>query len=198
MTADEAASPDVEEQPSKLAGGCVLAVGAALAGGVVYAVPELGYTVAGLGAAAAYRRARTWLNGRRADAEEPDEGEQVDLVTVLQELGEGGGHVLLTRLREGAGLPDTKTVRALLDEAGIPVRAGVRTPGGNGPGVHATDIPRESATPSGRCLCRSDANANANNGDEEGPEKGFRVEAIGQAGAVVHDPADLQRHHQIA
>ncbi|MFF9910631.1 hypothetical protein [Streptomyces sp. NPDC013457] len=198
MTAVDAA-PEAEEQPSKLAGGCVLAVGVALAAGAVYAVPELGYTVAGLGAAAGCRRARTWLRGRRKDtADEVDEEQPVDIVAVLQELGEDGDHVLLTRLREAAGVADTKAVRALLDDADVPVRAGVRTPGGNGPGVHQDDIPRESPTPSGGCLCRSDANANANNAPEQDPEKGFRVEAIGQGGALVHDPADAHRHHAIA
>lgn len=193
--------PEVEEPQgsSRAAGGCVLAIGAGIAGGVVYAVPELGYTVAGALAVVAVGKARTWAAGRRQDADEtePDEEEQVDIVAVLQRLGEGGQHVRLTQLQEAAGLPDTKTVRALLDEAGIPIRTGVRAGGKNGPGVHATDVPREKTTPSERCLCRSDANANANNGDGEGPEKGLRVDAIGHAGAVVRTPADAARHHAV-
>ncbi|GGT43451.1 hypothetical protein GCM10014713_41440 [Streptomyces purpureus] len=172
----------------------MLAIGAAAAGGVVYAFPELGYTVAGALALAGTQRARAWAAGRRrSDADEPNE-QPVDVIAVLQELGEDGGHVLLTRLRDAAGLPDTKAARALLEDAGVSVRAGVRTPGGNGPGVHATDIPRASATPSGRCLCTSDANANTNNDPEQGPEKGFRVEHTGQAGTTVYDLSETHHH----
>lgn len=158
-----------EEQPSKLAGGCVLAIGAALAGGVVYAFPETGYYAAGLLTTAGIRKARTWIDGRRGKtAEEPDEAEPVDIVAALQQLGEGGEHVRLTQLQEAAGLPDTKAVRALLEEAAVPVRSGVRAGGKNGPGVHQDDIPAHSPTtsdPSSECcLCSSEAaNANTNN-----------------------------------
>lgn len=185
------------EEPSRLAGGCVLAIGTAAAGGVVYAFPELGYTVAGALALAGTQRARAWAAARRrTDADEPNE-QPVDIVAVLQELGEDGGHVLLTRLRDAADLPDTRTVRTLLGEAGVPVRAGVRTPGGNGPGVHQDDIPRESVTPSGGCLCTSDANTNANNTPEGRPEKGFRVETTGQAGVTVYDLSETRRHSAV-
>ncbi|MFF2773366.1 hypothetical protein ACFVU3_00515 [Streptomyces sp. NPDC058052] len=171
------AAPEPVEQPagepsgaSRAAGGCVVALGIGAALGVVYAYPDVGVYTAGLVTAAGVRKARGWVAKRRRDA--PDdvepELEPVDIVAVLQALGEGGNGVLLTALREAAELPDTKTVRHLLDEAGIRVRAGVRTPAGNGPGVHADDIPPPSPTTSSpsqdRCSCSSGAaNANTNN-----------------------------------
>ena len=201
MTAEQAVETPAEaevEQPSRLAGGCVLAIAAAAAGGAVYAVPELGYTVAGLCAATVYRRARGWLAGRSETAEQPDEAEPVDVVAVLHELSAGRtGHVRLTQLQEATGLPDTKAVRALLDEAGVPVRSGVRAGGKNGPGVHTDDIPPLSAPHEAGCLCRSGANTNANNGPGGGPGEELRVEAIGHAGTLVRDPADAYRHETI-
>lgn len=195
MTATE---PPVDEQPepSRLAGGCVIAVAGAAAGGVVYAVPEVGYFVAGLLATAAVRKARGWTAGRRQEGA-PDEELPVDIVTVLQQLGEDGQNVRLTQLQKAAGLPDTKAVRALLDAAGIPVRPGVRAGEKNGPGVHAADIPPVDDAPSDRCLCRSGANANTNNDSESGPEKGFRVETTGQAGITVYDLSETHRSHKV-
>lgn len=184
------AAPEPVEQPvgesdgsSRVAGGCVVALGIGAALGIVYAYPDVGVYTAGLVTAAGVRKARGWVAKRRQDAPEDvePEVEPVDIVPVLQRLGEGGNGVLLTALREAADLPDTKTVKALLGEAGIRVRAGVRTPAGNGPGVHADDIPTPSPTTSspssGRCLCSSEAaNTNTNNGphlvqDETNPHR---------------------------
>jgi hypothetical protein len=212
MTDAEEQEPPVEEppEPSKLAGGCVLVVATAAAGSVVYAAPEVGYFVAGLLATGTVRRARGWLDGRRTPADEDEETEEpepepVDIAEHLRTLGTGGRHVLLTTLAKEAGLPDTKAVRALLEEAGVRVRGvrGLKADGqeGNGPGVHMADIPGaplpDDAPPVGRCLCSSAANANTNNAGGEGPGEGFRVEHIGQAGAVVHDPAEAHRRHQV-
>ncbi|MFG2747216.1 hypothetical protein ACGFY0_45175, partial [Streptomyces chartreusis] len=186
-----------EQRKQRAALGCLLVIGTSFAGAIAVVVPETAYYSAGLLTATGVRKARTWVAGRRgADAVEPDEEQPVDIVAVLQEIGWDGSHVLLTRLADTAGLPDTKAARALLAEAGVPVRAGVRTLSGNGPGVHASDIPRIEAAPSRRCLCRSDANANANNAAGEGPEKGFRVETTGQAGVTVYDLAD-DRHTNV-
>jgi hypothetical protein len=186
------------------------AVGLMAAWGVVVAVPEAAYFVAGLGAAHCCRKGRAWIDRRREaadeEAEEPD-AEPVDVVEQLHTLSAGKHHVLLTRLAAAAGLttttgkPDTKAVRGLLDEAGVEVAGGVRTPHGNGPGVRLKDIPPplspDGAPAVGRCLCSSGANANANNEPEEGPREGFRVEPIGQAGTVVHDPAEAHRHQPV-
>lgn len=215
MADEEQLVDDAGEQPDDEPGGisdrtarAILgAAGLMAAWGLIAAAPEAAYFVAGLGASACCRKGRAWIDRRRAttDEEEPEgeeqlepEPEPVDIGEHLRALGEGGHHVLLTGLQQSAGLPDTKAVRALLAEAGIPVRAGVRTPAGNGPGVHMADIPG-TPSPDGaplfeRCLCSSAANANTNNGQEDGPEKGLRVEPIGQAGTVVHDPAEAHRH----
>lgn len=198
---EESAGEPAGEQPSKLAGGCVLAVGLAVAGGVAVAVPETAYYAAGLLTAAGVRRARTWATGRRGESgeEQLDEQEQVDIVAALHELCRGGEHVRLTQLQELTGLPNTKAVRALLDEAGIPIRSGVRAGGKNGPGVHMADIPGRPAefdAPSGECVCAGHgANANTNNDDEQGPGEGLRVERIGAAGVVYRDPAETHRRH---
>jgi hypothetical protein len=207
VTTDEETPVEEPQGASRAAGGCALVIGLGMAGGVVVAVPELGYTVAGALAVVAVGKARTWAAGRRQDADEAeaDEEEPVDIVAVLQQLGEGGQHVLLTRLADEAGLPDTKAARALLGEASIRVRA-VRALDGegverNGPGIHRDDIPAplpESGAPSGGCVCAGHAaNANANNGAGEGAEKGLRVDHIGHAGTVVRTPADAARHHAI-
>ncbi|MFC7929155.1 hypothetical protein [Streptomyces cinereoruber] len=201
-TADEAPETPAEapDGASRAAGGCVLAIGLGIAGGVAYAIPETAYYVAGLLTAAGARKARTWAAGRRQEQPE-DEPEPVDIVAVLQQLGEGGQHVRLTQLQEAANLPNTKTVRALLDEAGIRVRSGVRSGGKNGPGVHQDDIPTplpSSSTPSGTCVCAVHAaNTNANNTGGEGGEKGLRVERIGEAGTVTYSPAEATRHHVV-
>ncbi|MEU8885670.1 hypothetical protein [Streptomyces hydrogenans] len=171
------AAPEPVERPagesegsSRVAGGCVVALG--ISGLLAYAWvnPDFGTFVAGAASAVAVGKTRQWVAKRRQDAPEDTapEAEPVDIVAVLQALGEGGNGVLLTALREAADLPDTKTVRTLLADADIRVRAGVRTPAGNGPGVHADDIPTPSPTtsspsPTG-CLCSSEAaNANTNN-----------------------------------
>ncbi|MGW4703251.1 hypothetical protein [Streptomyces sp. NPDC004285] len=203
MTAEELAPVEEPESPSRAAGGCVLAIGLAAAGGAMVAVPELGYTVAGALAVVGVGKARTWASRRREASEsEVQEAEPVDIVAALQELSEGGQSVLLTALKKESGLPDTKAVRALLDEAGIPVKRGVRTPGGNGPGVHTDHIPAplpESGTPSETCVCAGHAaNTNANNDGREGHEKGFRVEHTGHAGTTIYDLSETEhRHHKL-
>ncbi|MEU9865500.1 hypothetical protein AB0D99_31990 [Streptomyces sp. NPDC047971] len=199
-----APEPDMGEQrKERAAAGCLLVVAVGIGGCIAYAVPETAYYAAGLATSAAVRKVHGWVAGRRTGGEEqPEAEEQPDIVPVLQQLGNGGQHVLLTSLKDAAGLPDTKAVRALLEEAGVPVRAGVRADGKNGPGVHQDDIPAPSpgceATPSGRCLCSSEAaNTNANNGGGEGPEKGFRVEHTGQAGTTVYDLSETHHRHTV-
>ncbi|MGW7435692.1 hypothetical protein [Streptomyces sp. NPDC054849] len=183
------AAEDAGERGNRVAGGCVLAVALAAGGTIAYNVPESAYFVTGLLATAGYRKARTWVATRRGSGEEPGSEGEVDIVAELQGLAVGGGHVRLTQLQKAAGLPDTKAVRALLDEAGIRIRDGVRAAGKNGPGVHHDDVPplpdAGKGTPSGGCLCSSAANTNANNAGSEGGREGLSVEPIGQSGAVV-------------
>lgn len=196
---EQAGAAGEQAGQQRAAVGCLAAIGITVAGTVVMVVPETAYYAAGLLTAAGVRRARTWVAGRRdrASGAEPDEELPVDIVAVLQQLGEDGQNVRLTQLQKAVGLPDTKAVRALLDAAGIPVRPGVRAGEKNGPGVHAADIPPVDDAPSDRCLCRSGANANANNDSENGPEKGFRVETTGQAGITVYDLSETHRSHKV-
>ncbi|MFB8172644.1 hypothetical protein ACFC60_32325 [Kitasatospora purpeofusca] len=98
-------------------------------------------------------------------------------------LTASGSSVLLTRLAAdlGAAHPSwtgsTKAVRALLSEGGVPVREGVRTPDGNGPGVHHQDVPplpSPSETPVvANVGPGQSANANANNTREWSTREGF-------------------------
>lgn len=200
MTAVEQApdeeTPNEEGGGGRVAGGCVLAVALAAAGGVAVVHPEAAYFVTGLVAAAGYRKAHGWITARRAAGDEAEES--VDIVGVLQDLAADGSHVRLTQLQAAAGLPDTKAVRALLSEAGIPVRTGVRAAGKNGPGVHRDDVPplpdSDRDTPSEGCSCRSDANTNANNGEPGAPREELSVEAIGQAGALVRVESERRQY----
>jgi len=203
---DETTTPDTgedqaaaaEQRKERAALGCLLVVAVGVGGAVAVAVPETAYYAAGLGTAVAVRKVRGWVAGRRKQAaDEPEEFVEVDIVAALHELSPAGAlNVRLTQLQEAAGLPDTKAVRALLNEAGIPVKDGVRAGGKNGPGVHHTAIPRSCDPSSDGCWCRSDANTNANNGTGEGPREGFRVEHTGQAGTTVYDLSEThQRRH---
>ncbi|MFE1903829.1 hypothetical protein ACFW96_09175 [Streptomyces gardneri] len=195
---DEEKPVEEPESSSRAAGGCVLLVALGAAGGAVHAVPELGYTVAGILATVAARKARTWAANRRQPDDSPDEAQDVvDIIAALHVLSPAGAvHVRLTELQEATGLPDTKAVRALLDEDNITIRTGVRAGGKNGPGVHSDDIPRWSCGPSSEgCWCTSDANTNANNADGEGPEEGLRVVRT-DTGATYYTTADT--HHPVA
>ena len=124
-----------------------------------------------------------WWAGRPTtageDGEQKEEGvedgpDAADMADIVRELGTGTG-VLLTRLRdqlldeyEGRGWT-TKDVRALLAEAGVRVREGVRVSGvGNGPGVHRDDVPAPLSPttppgPVGVVAAGQGANTNTNN-----------------------------------
>jgi len=197
-----------EAQPSRIAGGCVLlaiaAVGVLVLKAVVVAAPYVAYFVTGVLVTLGVQKARArWGKDLKAHADR-DEGEEEQLPGVGEALrrlvGDDNG-VLLTHLRDHLGLPDTKAVKRLLDADSIPWK-GVRTSHGNGPGVHKNDIPPApspyAADSHGEgCCCRSGDNANTNNSPEEEPEEGLHVEAIGQAGTLVHDPTEASRHHDL-
>lgn len=126
-----------------------------------------------------------------------DPADTLDLVREL--IGDRRG-VLLTGIRAQLQeeLPDRQwtpqDVRALLDEAGIRVRAGVRVRDvGNGPGVHRDDLPPlPSPAPEeaqvGVVDAGQDANTNPNN---------IEVDEFGAGGYVLRDPVDHHRHHTI-
>lgn len=193
---EEAAPRQMSERTAKA---IVLVVAAGALVGVVIAFPYVAYFVAGILTCRAWDKARA-RHARRTHEEpaEEESAEDVDIVDVLQQLDRS---MLLTELRDDLELPDTKAVKALLGAASIPWRAGVRTSAGNGPGVHKDDIPASSPvvgdTHGERCCCRSDANANTNNADEEQPEEGLRVQRIGSDGYILYDPKDTVRHHRV-
>ncbi|REE62146.1 hypothetical protein BX257_4759 [Streptomyces sp. 3212.3] len=170
--------------------------------GAVAALPELAYVIVGILACRAWDKARAWYARRgRSNAEDQAQTEDLDVAAALRSLAGAGRNVLLTELRGELGVADTKAVRELLDAAGIRVRSGVRTPAGNGPGVHQDDIPDpfpdQGTSQGGRCSCRSAANANANNAGRGPAEEGLRVERIGLDGIVIYDSEDPARYHRV-
>ncbi|WP_199570571.1 hypothetical protein [Streptomyces murinus] len=143
---------------------------------------------------------RARLAARKKAAEEPppdspaetpvEDGEEVpaeadpaptrdDVIRALHDLYEGGSGVLHTALQRRLRLPDTRAVKRVLDEVGIPYRTGVRAAAGNGPGVHTDDfppLPPAQGSPQGDgVVAGQTANANANNG-ADAPREGLVVE----------------------
>lgn len=188
--------------PSERAARITLAlVGLLAAWGIVVAFPNIAYVIVGILLCRGWDKARAWRADRQdATEDEQDAEEDIDITAALLSLAGDGRHVLLTELRDAVGAPDTKAVRALLNEAGIIIRSGVRTPAGNGPGVHQDDIPAplpdQKDTHDGCCSCRSTANANTNNADPDDDGEGVRVQRIGVAGRIVYPPAEQHRHHR--
>lgn len=189
------------EQPGRIAGlvVTVILVGVAVLvmKAIVTVAPYVAYFVAGILVTLGVQKARArWgQRGDRAEAEQ-QEAATPDVGAALRRLVGDDNGVLLTRLQRDLKLPNTKVVKALLEDAGIEWKAGVRTAHGNGPGVHKTAIPpapspAEHSHGEG-CCCRSGANANANSGDGEGHGEGIRVEAIGDGGYLAPARADLQ------
>ncbi|MFI0530298.1 hypothetical protein ACH3XX_09640 [Streptomyces scabiei] len=173
------------EEPSRIAGGCVLVLlaglGVLVLKAVVTAAPYIAYFVVGILCTIGWQKAwARWGKRGSSDAEGVPEAAKPDVGEALRRLVGDDNGVLLTRLRDDLKLSDTKAVKQLLDEAGIKWKA-VRTSQGNGPGVHKNDIP---VAPSpvvadahgGGCCCRSGDNGNTDNGGEGDPEKGIRVE----------------------
>ncbi|MFF2353960.1 hypothetical protein ACFVVL_29785 [Kitasatospora sp. NPDC058115] len=121
--------------------------------------------------------------------EDPVEGPRATVPTAVEahsltaSLTASGSSVLLTRLAADLGTAhpswtgSTKAVRALLSEAGVPVREGVRTPDGNGPGVHHQDVPPLPSPPETPVVANvgpgQSANANANNARKWSTREGF-------------------------
>lgn len=190
--AEEVGEPS--ERAERVAKAVLVVVALLAAWGLVAAMPNIAYVVTGVLGCLGWQKARARLTRRGDDGQEPQEErgpDALDAVIALHALS-GGNSVLLTTLRKELELPDTKAVKALLDEADVPYKA-VRTPTGNGPGVHKNDIPpmvSPTADPHGeRCCCRSDDNNNGDNTPEGEPQKGTRVEAIGDGGRLVSELA---------
>ncbi|MFJ6014505.1 hypothetical protein [Streptomyces sp. NPDC092952] len=113
------------------------------------------------------------------EEEAPETPSSEDVIRALHHLYRGGSGVLHTALAQHLQLPHTRAVKEVLAEAGIACRPGVRTPAGNGPGVHRDNIPPlppSQGDPQGvDVVAGQPANANANN-TNNGPEGGLCVE----------------------
>lgn len=124
--------------------------------------------------------------------EDPTEPDPADIVDLLRDLIGDDRGVLLTALTTPLHAAGTRAVREVLAGAGIRVREGVRTAGGNGPGVHRDDLPPlppvEGAASVGSLTCANGANANANNT--------LRVESR-EGMTIISDPADRHRAHSL-
>ncbi|BBA98311.1 hypothetical protein RVR_4446 [Actinacidiphila reveromycinica] len=141
-----------------------------------------------------------------AAIEPPEEAEEApaapsreDVIRALHDLYRGGSGVLSTALAQRLQLPHTRALREVLTAAGITPRPGVRTPAGNGPGVHRDDIPplpsSERGPQGSGVVAGQTANANANNAGS-GPEEGLGVEGnvwtseeLAQGYRWVQDPS---------
>ncbi len=152
--------------------------------GIVAAVPETAYFVAGIIACKGCQKARGWIVGRGAEAEpETDELTEEEFVETLHELA--APNVFLADLAAAFGLSPAEA-RALLEERRIRVRRAVRNGNDTGVGVHRDDLPPLPQPLSGT------------------PERGVdlhnqqpTVESIGLAGVVVKDGSEVSRSHRV-
>jgi hypothetical protein len=128
---------------------------------------------------------------------EPDDGEPAapdpeDLLDLVRDLIGDDRGILLTALCTPLHAPSTRVVRERLAAAGIPVSAGVRTPAGNGPGVHRKDLPAPSplSDPLLHNGVAAGETANANTDNK------LRVESR-EGMTIINDPADRHRAHSL-
>lgn len=192
--------PEVEEETvgeeDDSAGGRASAVllsalGAVAAWRAVVAFPELAYVVVGSIGTVGVQKARARWGKTGDDEDQEQQPEAVpDVVGALHRLVGDDKGVLLTVLRDDLQLPDTKTVKQLLEAEGIPWKPS-RTRKGNGPAVRKESIPAASSSLPGHshgsgCCCRSGDNGNSNNGGGAGSGEGFRVERT-DTGFTIHD-----------
>ncbi|MET7475088.1 hypothetical protein ABZT17_12105 [Streptomyces sp. NPDC005648] len=171
----------------------ILVAGLAL-WGLLAAFPYLAYVMVGVLGTVGWQRARSWFVARGNEPAEPEqETPALDVGEALRRLVGNDNGVLLTRLRDDLKLPDTKRVKALLDAEDITWKA-VRTPHGNGPGVHKGDIPADPSPVTtdahgNGCCCRSGDNNNTDNSDRPRAGEGIRVERTDD-GLLIYDLAE--------
>lgn len=186
-----AVDEEASEEDERIGRGPAVAmsvVGAVVAWRLVAAFPEVALVAAGsLGTVGVQKVRARWA--ARGGEPEGEEAEPPDIGEALRRLVGDDKGVLLTVLQKDLGLPDTRSVKALLEAEGIPWKSG-RTRAGNGPSVRAESIPA-APPPVGHshgdgCCCRSGDNGNSNNGDGEGPGEGFRVNRTA-TDVTIHD-----------
>lgn len=154
----------------RLARTAALAAVCWVVGGVVLAERRALWVLLATWCIAAWRAGRTEAMDEQPE-EEPELPDADEVAHLVRELLGNAKGVLLTGIRDRIeelfpGGWTTKDVRALLADSGIPIRAGVRTPAGNGPAVHRDDLPplpSPATAPVGVVVAGQDANTNANN-----------------------------------
>ncbi|MEU6032018.1 hypothetical protein ABZ825_34295 [Streptomyces tauricus] len=148
---------------------------------LVFVFPEVAYIVVGSIGTIGVQKVSAWRVARKKGEETevselstPDVGEELRRL-----VGDG---ILLTQLQRDLKLPNTKAVKALLEDEGIEWKAGVRTAKGNGPGVHKTAIPSAPSPADNShgdgCCCRSGANANTNAPGPAGREVAYTTHPV--------------------
>jgi hypothetical protein len=119
-----------------------------------------------------------------------------ELVAAVRDIGTP--HAQLKPLAEHLGTT-TDAVRAAAGAVGWPVKD-VRMEGrSSSAGLRWDDCPSPTILAPSSGVVGAGQPADDDNDDTEGehPREGLRVQAIGQGGRLVHDPADAVRHHQI-
>ncbi|MEV7470256.1 hypothetical protein AB0O20_27685 [Streptomyces kronopolitis] len=185
-----------EEEPAAMSERTALIILSGVCGLVMWAVvtalPETAYVAIGVGGCLGWQRVQAWRAERGSKGAEVEGAEPVNvLAAVWQAVGDDNG-ALLTGLKTPLRMPDTKAVRALLAEHEIRVREGVRTRGGNGPGVKREDLP-PLPSPSGEGQggavgAGQDANTNTNN---------IAVTEFGQGGYLARTDAEPPRSYSV-
>jgi hypothetical protein len=200
-------SAGMSERTAKL---ILASIALAALAAIVIVFPYVAYFVAGIMACRGWQKTRGWI-GRRGDDEdgagEPEADETVAgaaetwRVPTFHELCEsrarvGTPHAHIAVLAHDLGTTPER-VREALDACGVQVE-GVRMQGrGSSTGVKGDALPTPRSTLGGVVGAGQPANNDNNNASAATPEKGLRVEPIGQAGTVIHNPADAVRHHQV-
>lgn len=208
-TGEEVEAGESEGMSERTAKLLLLAVLLLAMWGIIAAAPWMAYVVVGILLDRGWLKARDWQAQRRDD--KPDkEGQDTQetaagaaetwRVPTFHELCEslarvGTPHAHIAVLAHDLGTTPER-VREALDACGVRVEA-VRMQGrGSSTGVKGDALPAPRPTPGGVVGAGQPANNDNNTTSPAEPEKGFRVEAIGQGGTVVHDPSDATRHHQ--
>lgn len=114
-----------------------------------------------------------------------------DISEAIHRLFQGGSGVLLTALAETLSLPSTRVLKELLDEAGISHKPGVRTPAGNGPGIHHTAFPPRPPRqrgPQGTGVGAGQEPTTTNNNAEDPPREGNRVVRTDYGSVIIYPP----------
>ncbi|MEU7431074.1 hypothetical protein AB0B07_09485 [Streptomyces sioyaensis] len=158
-----------EQEPAAMSERTALLILSVVAGmamwGIVTVLPETAYVAIGVGGCLGWQHVQAWRAER--GSKDAKDAEPVGVLAAAWKAAGDDNGVLLTALKAPLRAPDTKAVRALLAEHKIPVREGVRTRAGNGPGVKREDLPPLPSPigegQGGAVGAGQDANANTNN-----------------------------------